>query len=304
MRRGVLKAVDGVSFGIEKGETLGIAGETGSGKSVTALSVMRLVQFPGKIVTGKILLEGEDLVQKSESEMRKVRGKKISMIFQDPSAALDPVYSIGDQLREAINVHMELHSSEAKAEASRMLELVGIPTPAARLNDYPHELSGGMKQRVMIAMALSCKPLLLIADEATTNLDVTIQAQVLDLMRELRSGLQTSILLITHDMGVVAEMCDRVAIMYAGELVELGNLDDIFYDCVHPYTRALLQCIPRGKSGKELRTIGGSPPDLICTPSGCKFRPRCTLRLKCSDTKRAWLKVGPDHFASCDMLRH
>jgi len=304
MKRGVLKAVDGVTFNIEKGQTLGLVGETGSGKSVTALSVTRLIQYPGRIVSGEVILQGENLLKKSDEEMRKVRGKNVSMIFQDPSTALNPVFTIGDQLIEAINVHKKVSGSEAKADAVKMLQLVGVPLPEKRLDNYPHEFSGGMKQRVMIAMALSCNPMLLIADEATTNLDVTVQAQVLDLMRGLKKSLETSILLITHDMGVVAEMSDMVGVMYAGELVELGKLDEIFYNSYHPYTKGLLECVSRLKGTGQLKTIPGAPPDMLNPPSGCKFHPRCTFgSSECASQKHSLTEVAPNHFAACEALQ-
>jgi oligopeptide/dipeptide ABC transporter ATP-binding protein len=303
MRRGIVKAVDGVSLAIDRGENLGLVGESGCGKSVTGLSILRLVPHPGRIVAGQIIFEGQDLLGKNQEEMRKIRGGRISMIFQDPTAALDPVFTVGDQLSEALSLHQGLNREEVVGRAIQLLEMVGIPSAAIRLHDYPHQLSGGMRQRVMIAMALSCNPSLLIADEPTTNLDVTIQAQILELMKDLRKRFDSAILFITHDLGVVAEICDRVAVMYAGEIVESGDLEDIFYDARHPYSKGLLACLPRGK-GHRLSQIGGNVPDLVDPPSGCKFHPRCPNSAdSCRKMKPPSLRVGDEHFVSCHRER-
>jgi oligopeptide/dipeptide ABC transporter ATP-binding protein len=277
-----VKAVDGVDFEIKKGEILGLVGETGCGKSVTALSILGLVQSPpGKIVEGKVIFEGEDLLKKSKEEMRKIRGTKISMIFQDPHTSLDPVFTVGYQIAEPIELHQVIEQrllkpEEVPGKVVEMLKLVRIPDPEHRVVEYPHQFSGGMKQRAMIAMMISCNPSLLIADEPTTAVDVTIQAQILDLMRDLRRKLGTSILLITHNLGVVAEMCDRVAVMYAGNIVEQADVTTLFEDPKHPYTKALLAAVPKvGTRKMKLETIPGMVPSLITPPPGCKFHPRC-----------------------------
>ena len=275
---GLVKAVNGVSFHVEKGETLGIVGESGSGKSVTSLSVMRLIPNPpGKIVGGKILFDGEDLLTYDEDEMRKIRGKNIAMIFQDPMTSLNPVLTIGRQLTETLELHLRMTGREARRRAAELLSLVGIPSPEKRLDDYPHQFSGGMRQRVMIAMALSCNPDLLIADEPTTALDVTIQAQILELINKLKSELEMAVLIITHDLGVVARMADRINVMYAGRIVEEGPTGQIFADPRMPYTIGLLQSIPRldEERGRRLNPIRGLPPDLINLPEICPFSPRC-----------------------------
>lgn len=275
---GLVRAVNGVSFYVEKGETLGIVGESGSGKSVTSLSVMRLIPNPpGKIVGGKILFDGEDLLGYNEEEMRKIRGKNIAMIFQDPMTSLNPVLTIGRQITESLELHMKLSGKEARRRAAELLALVGIPSPENRLDDYPHQFSGGMRQRVMIAMALSCNPDLLIADEPTTALDVTIQAQILELINKLKTELGMAVIIITHDMGVVARMADRVAVMYAGRIVEEGPTEQIFANPRMPYTIGLLQSIPRldEERGHRLNPIRGLPPDLISLPEICPFAPRC-----------------------------
>ena len=275
---GLVKAVDGVSFYVDKGETLGIVGESGSGKSVTSLSVMRLIPSPlGKIVSGKILFDAEDLLSFDEDEMRKIRGKNIAMIFQDPMTSLNPVLTIGRQLTETLELHLKMTGKEAQRRAAELLGLVGIPSPEKRLGDYPHQFSGGMRQRVMIAMALSCNPDLLIADEPTTALDVTIQAQILELINKLKSELGMAIIIITHDLGVVARMADRINVMYAGKIVEDGPTEKIFGDPRMPYTIGLLQSIPRldEERGRRLNPIRGLPPDLINLPEICPFSPRC-----------------------------
>ncbi len=275
---GVVKAVNDVSFHVDKGETLGIVGESGSGKSVTSLSVMRLIPNPpGKIVGGQILFDGDDLVKYSEDEMRNIRGKDIAMIFQDPMTSLNPVLTIGRQITEALELHMKMTGREARNRAAELLAMVGIPSPEKRLDDYPHQFSGGMRQRVMIAMALSCNPQLLIADEPTTALDVTIQAQILELIGRLQDELGMAVIIITHDLGVVAGMADRVNVMYAGRVIEEGPTDQIFADPRMPYTIGLLQSIPRldEQRGHRLDPIRGLPPDLINLPQVCPFSPRC-----------------------------
>lgn len=274
---GTAAAVDDVSFDIGYGETLGMVGESGCGKSVTSLSILRLVPSPpGRIVGGSVLFEGEDLLAKSEAEMRHVRGNRISMIFQEPMTSLNPAFTVGDQIAEAIALHQKLNMREAMEKAVHSLRLVGIPLPEKRVKEYPHQLSGGMRQRVMIAMALSCNPKLLIADEPTTALDVTIQAQILDLMRRLKEELHMSILLITHDLGVIAEMAERVVVMYAGQIVEEADVNLLFESPRHPYTSGLLASIPRLSAGRErLHVIEGMVPNLTDLPTGCRFWPRC-----------------------------
>jgi oligopeptide/dipeptide ABC transporter ATP-binding protein len=275
----IYNAVDDVSFSVEHGRTLGIVGESGCGKSVTSLSVMRLIQKPGFIKSGQILFNGIDLLKLSDNEMRKIRGNKIAMIFQEPMTSLNPVFTCGEQIEEVIRLHQgHMPKVEQKQKAIEMLKKVGIPAPERRYHDYPHQLSGGMRQRVMIAMAITCNPELLIADEPTTALDVTIQAQILDLMRGLKSSENMGMILITHDLGVVAEMCDDVAVMYAGQIVEQGPVKEIFTSPKHPYTRGLLNSIPHFESGhrlKKLNTIAGMVPSLINLPKGCRFNERC-----------------------------
>ncbi|NLV92339.1 MAG: ABC transporter ATP-binding protein [Firmicutes bacterium] len=299
---GVVPAVDGVDFSLDKGTTLGIVGESGSGKSVTSLSVMGLIPNPpGKIEAGEIIFEGEDLLKKSEAEMRKIRGNDISMIFQEPMTSLNPVFTIGDQIIEAIVLHQGLSKSAAREQAIEMLRLVGIPSPEQRVDEYPHQLSGGMRQRVMIAMALSCNPKLLIADEPTTALDVTIQAQILDLMRKLKDELGTSIMLITHDLGVVAELCDEVAVMYAGKIVERGDVNTIFSNPTHPYTLGLLGSIPKLNEERErLQAIPGVVPNPAFMPEGCRFHPRCKYATEeCKLAMPELVDVGGDHQVAC-----
>jgi peptide/nickel transport system ATP-binding protein len=302
---GVVRAVDGVDIRVERAEVLGIVGESGCGKSVTSLSIMRLVSQPGRIVAGEINFDGEDLVQVPESRMREIRGNSISMIFQQPQSCLNPVFRVGDQLAEVLLIHEDISNEEAADRAVEMLRLVGIPEPESRARSFPHELSGGMAQRVMIAMALACLPQLLIADEPTTALDVTIQAQILDLMRNLREQTETAIILITHDLGVVAEMCDRVDVMYAGRIVEEADVTRLFQEPKHPYTEALIGSTPvLGQAGKELTTIPGSVPNLIDLPPGCKFAPRCKARVEnelqiCTEEEPEFKRVGPDHWVRC-----
>ncbi|QKS72916.1 ABC transporter ATP-binding protein [Paenalkalicoccus suaedae] len=276
--RGEVKAVDGVTFDVPAGKTLGIVGESGSGKSITSLSIMRLIESPGETIGGSITFNGEDLLAKSEAQMRKIRGKEISMIFQEPMTSLNPVFTVGDQIAEAYQVHEGLSKKEALKKALGMLELVGIPSPKARLKAYPHELSGGMRQRAMIAIALACRPQLLIADEPTTALDVTIQAQILRLINGLQEELGMAVLLITHDLGVVAETCDYVAVMYAGKVVEYADVNTLFADPKHPYTVGLLKSLPRhdiDMEGEDLDVIKGMVPSPNELPEGCRFAPRC-----------------------------
>ena len=272
-----LKAVDDISFAIRPGETLGLVGESGCGKSMTSLSIMRLIEKPGKIEGGEILLDGEDIVKMSEDEMRKIRGKKIAMIFQEPMTSLNPVFTIGQQLIEALLLHENMTKKEAKERAIEMLKLVKIPLAERRFDEYPHQLSGGMRQRVMIAMALCCNPELLICDEPTTALDVTIQAQILDLINELKEKTGTSVMMITHDLGVIAEVADDVMVMYAGQVVEKASCDQIFDQPLHPYTDGLMKCIPKldDDDTKELSVIKGMVPSFDDMPAGCTFCPRC-----------------------------
>ncbi|WP_277673715.1 ABC transporter ATP-binding protein [Piscibacillus halophilus] len=271
-----VKAVDGVSFKLPKGKTIGIVGESGSGKSITALSILRLLEKPGKIVGGEINFKGNDLTKASEQEIRSIRGNEISMIFQEPMTSLNPVYTVGQQIRETLKVHQGLGKEQGMEKGVELLKLVGIPSPQERIKQYPHELSGGMRQRVMIAMALACNPELLIADEPTTALDVTIQAQILELINELQEELGMSVIMITHDMGVVAETCDYVAVMYGGKVVEYADVKTIFKDPKHPYTVGLLNSIPRHDIDvDELEPIRGSVPSPKNMPNGCRFAPRC-----------------------------
>ena len=299
---GVVPAVDRVSLTIGKGETLGVVGESGCGKSVTALSVMRLIASPpGKIIGGQIVFEGQDLLAKSEAEMRTIRGNHISMIFQEPMTSLNPVFTVGFQITEAIRLHQGLPRQEALDKAVEMLRLVGIPLPERRVHEYPHELSGGMRQRVMIAMALSCNPRLLIADEPTTALDVTIQAQVLELMKRLRNELGMAIMLITHDLGVVAEMAHRVSVMYAGQNVEEGLVAPIFAHPLHPYTRGLLDSIPQlHREQDHLHAIEGGVPNPNALPKGCRFHPRCEhAQDRCRVDQPVLTEISPGRKVSC-----
>ncbi len=275
---GIVKAVDGIDLHVRREEVLGIVGETGCGKSVSARSMLRLVPDPGRIVSGQVLLKGEDILALNEKQMRAIRGGRIAMIFQNPLSSLNPVFSIGDQVCHIIRIHQGMDQTEARKRAMEMFSLVRLPDPNGLLRKYPHELSGGQLQRVMIAMALSCQPELLIADEPTTALDVTIQAQILTLMLGLKEKTRTAIMLITHDLGVVAEICDRVAIMYAGRIVEEASVNDVFHRPLHPYTEGLMASIPgRGNRGEDLKTIRGMVPNLTHLPAGCHFHPRCPL---------------------------
>jgi oligopeptide/dipeptide ABC transporter ATP-binding protein len=301
---GVVRAVDGVSLTVKKGETLGIVGESGCGKSVTALSILRLIPDPpGKIVGGRIMLDGRNLLELSEDEMRKVRGASISMIFQEPMTSLNPVFTVGDQIAEGIRLHQGLSKREAWNKAIEMLRLVRIPDPDRRVKEYPHQMSGGMRQRVMIAMALSCNPHLLIADEPTTALDVTIQAQILELLNQLKADLGMAVMLITHDLGVVADTAARVAVMYAGRVVEEAPVHELFKSPMHPYTEGLLHSMPRLEKGgrrERLHAIPGMVPDLLDLPPGCKFQARCAKVFQpCSGQEPALREVAPDHWVRC-----
>ena len=296
---GVTKAVNHLNLHLKAGETLGFVGETGAGKSTTALGIMgQIPDPPGKVVSGEIFFKGEDLLKKSDREMRAIRGDQISMIFQDPMTSLNPIMRVGDQIEEVIKLHQDLDKDKIREKTIEMLEVVGIRPE--RVDDYPHEFSGGMKQRVVIAMALACNPALLIADEPTTALDVTIQAQVLELMKELREKFNTSTLMITHDLGVVAELCDRVAVIYAGSVVESGSVEDIYNDPRHPYTIGLFDSIPSLDEEKELKAIAGMPPDPTNLPSGCPFHPRCPFAKDiCSQKVPSVSEVSDGHEVSC-----
>jgi oligopeptide/dipeptide ABC transporter ATP-binding protein len=301
---GVVHAVDNVSFNVRRGEAVALVGESGCGKSVTAMSIMRLVASPGKITAGSIRFKGRDLASLPENEMRKVRGNDIAMVFQEPMTSLNPVFKIGSQVAEAIRIHRKTTKAEAWKQAGAMLELVSIPDPVKRLDDYPHQLSGGMRQRVMIAMALSCDPELLIADEPTTALDVTIQAQIMELLAGLQKKLGLAVLLITHDLGVVAEFCERVIVMYTGRVVEEAPVRDLFAAPAHPYTRGLLKSLPslaKGPGGMQrLATIEGMVPPITNLPSGCKFNPRCPDVMPiCLGNEPAQMMVGERHSARC-----
>jgi len=301
VREGVVKAVDGVSFELKKGETMGIVGESGCGKSVTALSILRLIPEPGRIVGGKIVFEGEDLLQKTEEEMRKIRGARIAMIFQNPATSLNPVFTVGFQIGEAIDLHQDIPDSQIPEKAVEMLKVVGIPEPGKRAGEYPHVFSGGMRQRAMIAMSLSCNPSLLIADEPTTALDVTIQAQILELMKELRNSFGASILLITHDIGLIAELTEKVAVMYSGHIVENAATEMLFENPCHPYTQGLMASIPKPDIDVErLATIPGVVPDALNPPSGCRFHPRCPKAMDiCMEEQPRTIEIEAGHTVSC-----
>ena len=307
--RGVVKAVDGVSFEIGAGETLGLVGESGCGKSMTALSIMRLVPRPqGRIVGGEVIFEGRNLCELSEKELCRIRGAKIGMVFQEPMSLLNPLYTVGEQIAEVLQLHLKLQRKAAWERAARMLEQVGIPAADQRLRDYPHQLSGGMRQRVMIAMALACRPRLLIADEPTTALDVTIQAQILELLKRLKREMEMAVLLITHDLGIVADVAQRAAVMYAGRIVELADTAEIFQSPGHPYTEGLLRCIPGldedGGGKKRLAAIPGSVPDLAHLPVGCSFQDRCPHRMPICLRQAPCLRlVGDGHWVSCWRVR-
>ena len=301
---GEVKAVRGISFDVNEGEVLGIVGESGSGKSVTSLSIMGLLQYPGRVVDGEILLNGEDILTYSKDQMRKVRGKEIAMIFQDPMTSLNPVYTIGNQVMEMILEHEKMTKREARARAIEMLKLVGIPAAEKRIDSYPHEFSGGMRQRVMIALALSCNPKLLIADEPTTALDVTIQAQILNLIKKLNRQFGMTTMLITHDLGVVATVCDKVAVMYGGLIMEYGTVDEIFYHPRHPYTMGLLGSIPHVDGGEKRRLIpiDGTPPDLINPPKGCPFSTRWKYCMNVCTREQPPYFAEDKHRTMCWML--
>lgn len=302
-RKGVIPAVDGIDIDVRRGTITGIVGESGCGKSMTALSIMGLVPSPGRIVTGEILLEGQDLTRKNYAEMSAIRGRDVSMIFQEPMTALNPVFPIGRQVGEALRLHSSLSRERIRERVVEMLDLVGIPEPASRVRAFPHQLSGGLRQRVMIAMALICDPKLLIADEPTTALDVTIQAQILELMQDLMKRLDTSIILITHDLGVVAEVCDEVNVMYAGKVVEQGSVYDLFDSPAHPYTWGLLQSIPKmheHRPGQRLFNIEGMVPPLLDLPKGCRFAPRCGRASSlCHEKEPELIPVGEGHWVRC-----
>jgi oligopeptide/dipeptide ABC transporter ATP-binding protein len=306
LAKGTVYAVNGVSFMVNEGQVLGIVGESGCGKSVTALSIMRLIENPGEVVNGQVLLHNKsgeiiDLLKLQENEMGHVRGNDISMIFQDPMTSLNPVYSIGFQIMEPLKEHRHMNENAAREYAIKLLQRVGIPEAPLRLKEYPHRFSGGMRQRVMVAMAVACTPRLLIADEPTTSLDVTIQAQILDLIRELKQEIGTSVIIITHDLGVIAEMADHVAVMYAGLIVESGAVRQIFHSPDHPYTQALMSSIPRLRSLTDtLTTIEGAPPSLVNEVVNCPFEPRCKYRIdKCSLEKPELVQMSPGHWCAC-----
>ena len=303
---GEVKALNGVSFSMEEGEVLGIVGESGSGKSVTADSIMGLTAYPGKLVGGTVRFNGHEIEKMTEKDFRKIRGNEVSIIFQDPMTSLNPVYTIGNQIVEVILLHTNKTKKEAYERAKELLELVGINEPTKRLKQYPHELSGGMRQRVMIAIALACEPKLLIADEPTTALDVTIQAQILELMQELRKKLGMSIIMITHDLGVVASMCEKIAVMYAGHIVEYGTADEIFYNPSHEYTKSLIKSIPKLNAEKieRLVPIEGQPVDLLNPPAGCPFAPRCSECMKiCLNKMPPKTELSDTHYSYCWLLQ-
>jgi oligopeptide/dipeptide ABC transporter ATP-binding protein len=306
---GILPAVDNVTFSIKSGEILGLVGESGCGKSVTALSLLRLISPPGRIASGEIFFEGKDLLKLPEKEMQRVRGSKISMIFQEPMTSLNPVMNIGDQVGETLVIHKNYKKKDARLAAIDLLKAVKIPDPEKRVDEYPHQLSGGMRQRVMIAMAIACRPSLLIADEPTTSLDVTIQAQILDLLQSLRQEFGVSILLITHALGVVAEVADRVIVMYAGKIVEETSVQNLFKNAKHPYTAGLLNSMPRiiyeGEKAKRLKTIEGSVPNLLHLPAGCTFYDRCSARMDiCKSAFPEETLLEPDHRVACYLYAH
>ena len=298
---GLVRAVDGVSFEIAEGEILGLVGESGCGKSATSRSLMDLIQPPGRVTDGEVVFQGEDVLGMTHEELRQIRGQDISMIFQEPMSALNPVFDVGWQVGEPLRVHEGLSKQESRSRAAELMSRIGIPSAEDRVDDYPHEFSGGMRQRAMIAMALACEPNLLIADEPTTALDVTIEAQILDLIGELNDELGMAMLLITHDLGVVAEVCDRVAVMYAGRIVEYGDVEDVFTDPRHPYTKGLLDCVPDPREDEaDLEPIGGQVPDLTDPPDGCNFAPRCPFAVDgCEQVDPRLRRVDHDHYSAC-----
>lgn len=303
---GEVKALNDVSFSMKQGEVLGIVGESGSGKSVTAYSLMGLTAFPGKLIGGTLHFNGHEVEKMNEKEFRKMRGEEVSIIFQDPMTSLNPVYTIGNQIEEMVRLHTDKDKKQARERAKELLELVGINEPEKRLKQYPHELSGGMRQRVMIAIALACEPKLLIADEPTTALDVTIQAQILELMMELREKMGMSIIMITHDLGVVANMCEKIAVMYAGKIVEYGTTDEIFYNPQHEYTKGLINSIPKlnQKEKERLVPIEGSPVDMLNPPAGCPFAPRCRSCMKiCLREMPPRTELSDTHYTQCWLLQ-
>ena len=299
---GEVQAVGGVSFNLEHGEVMGIVGESGSGKSVTMMSIMRLLDDNGKVKDGKVRFEDNDIVSISEEDMSKIRGNEISMIFQDPMTSLNPLMTIGNQIMEPLRIHKKMTKAEAHKKAIELLYLVGIPSPESRMKQYPHEFSGGMRQRVMIAMALTCNPKLLIADEPTTALDVTIQAQILEIMKDIKQKLNTSIILITHDLGVVADICDKVNVMYGGLIIEQGTVKDIFYNSRHPYTWGLMESVPNPNTlvRERLRPIDGQPPDLFKPPKGCPFYARCKYSMEvCKEHRPGYYEIAQGHKSAC-----
>ena len=295
----VIHALNGIDLVVKRGETIGLVGETGAGKTTIARSIIRILQSPpAKVIGGSIMFEGQDIMKLSEREMRKIRGNKIAMIFQDPMTALNPVHRVGDQIAEAVGLHNDVTSAQARSRAEEMLEMVGIP--AGRFNEYPHQFSGGMKQRVVIAMALACNPILLLADEPTTALDVTIQAQVLDMMKQLKKDLGTSVIMITHDLGIVAENCDSVAVIYAGEIIEYGSAADVFARTSHPYTHGLFDSLPKLDRNERLKPIKGLMPDPANLPKGCKFHDRCPEATpECAQAIPETRMLSPGHYVKC-----
>ena len=299
-RHGVVKAVDGISFSVADGENVGLVGESGCGKSVTVRSILRLIPHPGRILEGEIIFKGSDLLKKTEAEMRKIRGAEISIILQDPLTSLNPAYTIGDQIGEAVSIHQHLRGKAVLQKVVEAIKLVRVPEPEMRTRDYPHQMSGGMRQRVTGAIALSCQPRLLIADEPTTSLDVTIQAQYLDLLEQIQKQSGISIIFVTHDFGIVARMCDKAAVMYAGKIVEMGEVSEIFNNPQHPYTSALLKCLPKVDRVEKLVSIEGDVPDLSKLPPGCSFAPRCPYRHDiCDERYPDEVELSPQHRVSC-----